>query len=80
MSLEACLPDMLARGDINQDQHDRIMELYDAARQAYSRSMGADAAAARASGAALEQFAAEATLKRRQAVLQTAAQSRILIF
>jgi hypothetical protein len=78
MSLEACLPDMLARGDINQDQHDRIMELYDAARQAYSRSMGADAAAARASGAALEQFAAEATLKRRQAVLQTAAQSRIL--
>lgn len=78
MSLELCLPDLLASGEINQEQHDRMMNLFDEERASRAGKMGPDAAAAEASEAAMQRFHAEAAQAKRQAMLQVAAQARIL--
>lgn len=78
MSLDLCLPGMLENGEINQDQHDRMRDLFDEAQSELAAKMGPEAAKAAASEAALKQFGAEAAQAKRQAMLQVAAQHRIL--
>src|ERR1051325_6053167 len=78
MSLERCLPDMLATGEITQEQHDKMLGLFDEERASRAGTMGPDAAAAEASEAALQRFHAAAAQANRQAMLQVSAQARIL--
>lgn len=70
MSLGRCIPDMVRRGEIDQNRAKRMQELFDELERYYARSMGPDAAAAEASEATLRQLAREAALKKRQTLLQ----------
>jgi hypothetical protein len=70
MSLGACIPGMVKRGEIDPARGARMAELFAELESFYRRSMGPDAAAAQASEATLKQLAAEARLKKRQTLLQ----------
>ena len=70
MSLGRCIPDMVRRGEIDQNRAKRMQDLFDELERYYARSMGPDAAAAEASEATLRQRARDAALKKRQTLLQ----------
>lgn len=78
MSLQACLPGLVARGELSQEQAERLGALYDEAYADLAGKLGPDTAAAGASDLALQRFKAEAQQAKRQALLQVSAQSRIL--
>ena len=78
MSLGACIPGMVKRGEIDPKRGKRMGELFDELEAFYGRSMGPDAAASEASEATLKQLRAEARLKRRQTLLQIARQGDAL--
>ncbi|ARS27609.1 hypothetical protein [Sphingomonas sp. KC8] len=79
MSLRACLPDLVAQGKVNRDQAAEMGELFDELERVYARQFGAQTAAAMASEETIARLATEKALKRRQAVLQIAAQKRIVM-
>lgn len=76
MSLGRCIPDMIERGEIDPQRGARMKELFDRLERQYSQSMAPDAAAAEASEQTLVVLAREAALKKRQTLLQVAAQKR----
>ncbi len=76
MSLGRCIPDMIERGEIDAQRGERMKELFDRLERHYRQSMAPDAAAAEASERTLQQLAGEAALKKRQTLLQVAAQQR----
>lgn len=76
MSLGRCIPDMIERGEIDAQRGKRMSELFDRLERHYRQSMAPDAAAAEASEATLRQLSNEAALKKRQTLLQVAAQQR----
>jgi hypothetical protein len=78
MSLDRCIPDMLANGEITQEQADRMRGLFDELEADLSTRFGQETARAKASEEAIGRLRAEAIQKKRQAVLQVAAQQRIL--
>lgn len=76
MSLGRCIPDMIERGEIDAQRGKRMSELFERLERHYRQSMAPDAAAAEASEATLRQLSNEAALKKRQTLLQVAAQQR----
>lgn len=76
MSLGNCIPGMVERGEIDPQRAKRMSDLFEQLEQSYRESMGPEAAAAEASEATLRQMADAAALKRRQTLLQAAAQRR----
>lgn len=76
MSLGRCIPDMIERGEIDPQRGARMKELFDRLERQYRQSMAPDAAAAEASEQTLVVLAREAALKKRQTLLQVAAQNR----
>ncbi len=76
MSLGNCIPGMVERGEIDAGRARRMKELFEQLEQHFGRSMGPDAAAAEASEETLRQMAAAADLKKRQTLMQAAAQKR----
>ena len=78
MSLEKCLPGMVERGEITQEQADRMGSLYRDLESDLTTQFGQETAKAMASEEALKRFGAEAAQVKRQALLQVSAQARIL--
>lgn len=76
MSLGNCIPGMVERGEIDPSRAKRMKGLFDQLEEHFGRTMGPDAAAAEASEETLRQMAAAADLKKRQTLLQAAAQKR----
>ena len=76
MSLGNCIPGMVERGEIDPQRAKRMSDLFDRLEESYRQSMGPEAAAAEASEQTLRQMADAAALKRRQTLLQAAAQRR----
>lgn len=76
MSLGNCIPGMVERGEIDPQRAKRMSDLFDRLEESYRQSMGPEAAAAEASEQTLRQLADAAALKRRQTLLQAAAQRR----
>ncbi len=76
MSLRNCIPGMVERGEIDPQRGKRMGDLFDRLEESYRQSMGPEAAAAEASEQTLRQMADAAALKRRQTLLQAAAQRR----
>lgn len=76
MSLGNCIPGMVERGEIDPQRAKRMSDLFEQLERSYRESMGPEAAAAEASEATLRQMADAAALKRRQTLLQAAAQRR----
>ena len=76
MSLGRCIPEMIERGEIDAARGARMKELFDRLEARYRQSMAPDAAAAEASEQTLVVLGREAALKKRQTLLQVAAQSR----
>ncbi|MFL0418424.1 hypothetical protein ACH0CP_12690 [Sphingomonas sp. 179-I 2A4 NHS] len=67
---------MVERGEIDPQRAKRMKDLFDRLEEHFGRTMGPDAAAAEASEETLRQMAAAADLKKRQTLLQAAAQKR----
>lgn len=78
MSLDRCLPDLVAKGAIDQARADEVGSLYGELKQQFRRQFGDQAAAAMATDATLEALDRAALLKRRRAGLQAAAQKDAL--
>lgn len=76
MSLANCIPDMVARGEISPQRAKRMTDLFEQLEASYRQGMGPEAAAAQASEQTLRQLADAAALKRRQSLMQAAAQRR----
>lgn len=74
MSLGECIPDMLAKGDINEAQAAEMGMLFGELERGYKRQMGDQAAAAMAGEETLKQLAGQKMLKKRRALLQVQAQ------
>lgn len=74
MSLKVCIPGMVERGEITPEQAAQMEEIYSQLERQYSKSMSETAAAAQASKDTVDQLAAEAFQRKRQAVMQIAAQ------
>lgn len=77
MSVQPCIPDLLAKGLIPQKQAKSAQEAYDRHFAALRNSMSADAAMAEASERALKELENVALQKKRQTVMQVMAQRRI---
>lgn len=78
MSLKVCLPGMVERGEISQEQADYMAEVYDQIEAKY-RGKGSDASvAANATRDTVAALEAEAFQKKRQTILQMAAQRTAL--
>lgn len=78
MSLKVCLPGMVQRGEISQEQADYMAEVYDQIEGKY-RGKGSDASvAASATRDTVAQLEAETFQRKRQAILQMAAQRTAL--
>lgn len=78
MSLDRCIPDLVAQGKLTKGQGDRAAELYGRLQRHYRRSMGPPAADAVASRETVDALAREAAQSKRQKLLQVAAQKRII--
>jgi len=77
MSLGACIPDMLKRGEIDPTRAARMKTLFDELERQYRTRMSPAAAAAEASEKTLTKLVYEARLKKRQTLLQVTAQHRL---
>jgi hypothetical protein len=78
VSLKVCLPGMVERGEISQEQADYMADVYDQIEAKY-RGRGSDAsAAANATRDTVAQLEAETFQRKRQAILQMAAQRTAL--
>lgn len=78
MSLDRCIPEMLAAGEITPEQAQRMENLFRDLEADMSTRFGKEAGKAKASEEAIRQLEAEAIQRKRQSVLQVAAQQRIL--
>lgn len=78
MSLRACIPDLVTKGKISQQQADEMGKLYDGLEQDFRRQFGDQAAAAMASDATLKAMETAALRKRQLALGQVKAQKRML--
>lgn len=76
MSLGNCIPGMVERGEIDPQRGKRMKDLFDELEASYRQNMGPEAAAAEASEETLRRMADASKLKRRQSMLQAAAQRR----
>lgn len=74
MSLAACIPNLLANGDIDARQADEMLALFGSLRSEYRKTMGDEAADALASTRALEQLEVTKAERKRQALLQVQGQ------
>lgn len=74
MSLGQCIPGMIERGEISQQQGEDMALLFDDLQRSYKRQMGEQAAAAMASEETLKRLAIDAAEKRRRQLLQVQAQ------
>ncbi|MDB5707862.1 MAG: hypothetical protein JWN66_4978 [Sphingomonas bacterium] len=74
MSLGQCIPGLIEDGTITPERGRRMMAKYDELLKYYKGQMGEAAAAAQATEKTLEQLTAEAALRKRQELLQVAAQ------
>lgn len=74
MSLKICIPGMVERGEITPEQGRQMEAVYDEIEAKYAPTMSATAAAAKASQEALDTMAAEVFQRKRQTVMQIAAQ------
>lgn len=74
MSLKICIPGMVERGEITPEQAKQMSEIYDQLESHYRKQTGETAAAAMASVETLDRLEAEAFQRKRQAVMQIAAQ------
>ena len=74
MSLKICIPGMVERGEITPEQAKQMEEIYDQLEAHYRKQTGETAAAAMASVETLDRLEAEAFQRKRQAVMQIAAQ------
>lgn len=78
MSLKVCLPGMVERGEISQEQADYMGEVYDQIEAKY-RGKGSEASvAANATRDTVAQLEAETFQRKRQTILQMAAQRTVL--
>lgn len=78
MSLGACIPGMVERGEIDAPRAARMMQLFEKLERFYRGSMAPDAAAAKASERTLEQLTREAGRKAQLKLMQSAAQARAI--
>ncbi|MDB5583375.1 MAG: hypothetical protein JWR80_8551 [Bradyrhizobium sp.] len=76
MSLGNCIPGMVERGEIDPARAKQMKENFDELEAHYGESMGPEAAAAEASEETLRQLTEANQLKKRQTLLQAAAQKR----
>lgn len=74
MSLKLCIPGMVERGEITPEQARQMEEIYDQLEAHYRKQTGETAAASMASTETLDRMEAEAFQRKRQAVMQIAAQ------
>lgn len=74
MSLDLCIPDLLANGDISQGQADEMGLLFGELKRNYRRQFGDQAAAAMASEETVKRLAFLASERKRKALLQVQAQ------
>ncbi|KQX19331.1 MULTISPECIES: hypothetical protein [unclassified Sphingomonas] len=79
MSLAACIPGLVENGHLSQEQGERALEIYGRLERQHRRNMGPAAAEAMASTGTVEALAREAAQKKRQTLLQIAAQKRALV-
>jgi hypothetical protein len=77
VSIDKCTPELLANGQISEEQARRFDGLYHELESDYSTKYGAQAAKAMASEETLRRLGAEAAQAKRQAMLQVSAQQRI---
>jgi polyhydroxyalkanoate synthesis regulator phasin len=78
VSLKVCIPGMVERGEITPEQAKQMEEIYDQIEAQYRPQMSESAAAAKASQETVDQLAAEVFQRKRQAVMQIAAQRSAL--
>jgi len=78
MSLERCIVDLEKEGKLTPDQAERAREVYGRLRRHHERSMGPVSAEALASADAVAAIERDALLAKRDALLQVAAQKRII--
>jgi hypothetical protein len=74
MSLGACIPGMLERGEIDKAQAEEMASLFGTLERQYKRQMGDQAAASIASEATIAALARANAVKKRRALLQVQAQ------
>lgn len=79
MSLAACIPGLVESGQLSQEQGDRALEIYGRLRRQHGKNMGSAAAEAMASSETVEALARAAAQKKRQTLLQVAAQKRAIV-
>lgn len=78
MSLDACIPELVASGDLTREQGDYVRELYDKLRKRQRQTFGRFAADASAGFDTVRQLETEAVQQRRQALLDVSAKKAIL--
>ena len=78
MSLGRCIPQLVDDGSITPERAGKVMALYDELLAGYRETMGEAAAEAAATTKAVEQLAIEAAQRKRQTLLQVAAQRRMV--
>lgn len=78
MSLDACIPGLVASGQLTPERGKRVLSKFEELKRFYRGSMGDAAASAEATARTIEQLHGEALLKKRQEALQIAAQKAAL--
>lgn len=78
MSLGECIPGMVARGELSESRAKTMQAKYDKLLAYYRGQMGEAAAKGEASYRTIEQLEAEAQLRKRQTLLQVAAQQKAM--
>lgn len=78
MAIDRCLPDLVSSGKITPDRAREVESLYGELEQVFRRQFGDQAAKAMASEATIRQLEIRAAQKRRQTLLQAAAQKGAL--
>ncbi len=79
MSLAACIPGLVESGQITKEQGDRALEIYGRLRRQHGKTLGPAAADAAASSDTLAAMKRSAQLRKRQMLLQVAAQKRAIV-
>lgn len=79
MSLDKCIPGLVADGKLSQEKGDEMLSLYGELKQNLQRQFGDQAASAMATDATLKAMERANLLKKRQALLQVQAQKSALM-